>query len=42
MQMAKSIRVETYLSMETIQQIDDRTDNRSEFIRQAIHTELDE
>jgi metal-responsive CopG/Arc/MetJ family transcriptional regulator len=40
--MSKSIRVETYLSMETIQAIDEQTDNRSEFIRQAVHTELDE
>lgn len=39
--MARSIRVEVYLPPETIDEIDEETDNRSEWIRDAIKTKLD-
>lgn len=38
--MARSIRVEAYLDPETVREIDERTDNRSDFIRKAVKDRL--
>lgn len=38
--MARSIRVEVYLPPETIEAIDEETDNRSEWIRHAVDQKL--
>lgn len=38
--MARSQRVEVYLPLETVEEIDERTDNRSEFIRDAVEEYL--
>lgn len=39
--MAQSIRVEAYLDYETVEAIEQRTDNRSEFIRDAVESKLE-
>lgn len=40
--MARSQRVETYLPPEMIDEIDEQTDNRSEFIREALEEYLND
>jgi metal-responsive CopG/Arc/MetJ family transcriptional regulator len=40
MHMARSQRVEVYLPREMVDEIDEQTDNRSEFIRDALEEKL--
>jgi metal-responsive CopG/Arc/MetJ family transcriptional regulator len=40
--MARSQRVEVYLPHETVEAIDDQTDNRSAFIRAAVEEYMNE